>query len=301
LHVRLPQENAASAKAKDGHLRARGASCNLRTEMSIVGFIKRNRARLTGDWVKWRLCRRPPEFSLDRANWERSLQEPTLFYLECLRYFHQQLPGELKDHRAYFHNVPRNRRGFGEDAFHVLWFLLFREFRPSNFLEIGVFRGQIISLAALLARMGGWKCDVFGISPFTAAGDSVSRYREDIDYHSDTLTNFSYFGLPQPQLVRAVSTDPQARDLVASRSWEMIYIDGNHDYEVVRKDWEASSESLAPSGVIVLDDSASMTAYRPPVFATAGHPGPSRLAQEIDHGRFCEIIRVGHNRVFQKI
>jgi hypothetical protein len=282
-------------------LRARGASCNLRTEMSIVGFIKRNRARLTGDWVKWRLCRRPPEFSLDRANWERSLQEPTLFYLECLRYFHQQLPGELKDHRAYFHNVPRNRRGFGEDAFHVLWFLLFREFRPSNFLEIGVFRGQIISLAALLARMGGWKCDVFGISPFTAAGDSVSRYREDIDYHSDTLTNFSYFGLPQPQLVRAVSTDPQARDLVASRSWEMIYIDGNHDYEVVRKDWEASSESLAPSGVIVLDDSASMTAYRPPVFATAGHPGPSRLAQEIDHGRFCEIIRVGHNRVFQKI
>jgi hypothetical protein len=220
--------------------------------------------------------------------------------LECLRYFHQQLPRELKDHRAYFHNVPKDRRGFGEDAFHVLWFLLFREFKPSSFLEIGVFRGQTISLAALLARLGGGKCDVFGISPFSAAGDSVSRYREDIDYHSDTLTNFSHFNLPPPHLLRAFSTDPEARSLIASRSWEMIYIDGNHDYEVVRKDWEVCSQNLVRGGVAVLDDSGSTTAYRPPVVATAGHPGPSRLAQEIDRARFREIIQVGHNRVFQR-
>jgi hypothetical protein len=37
------------------------------------------------------------------------------------------------------------------------------------------------------------------------------------------------------------------------------------------------------------------------VFATAGHPGPTRLAGEIDRKKFREILQVGHNRVFQKL
>jgi predicted O-methyltransferase YrrM len=81
----------------------------------------------------------------------------------------------------------------------------------------------------------------------------------------------------------------------------MVYIDGNHDYDVARQDWEACSQSLKPGGVIVLDDASRDTAYRPPLFATAGHPGPSRLAGEIDARTFREILRVGHNRAFQKI
>jgi hypothetical protein len=37
-----------------------------------------------------------------------------------------------------------------------------------------------------------------------------------------------------------------------------------------------------------------------PAFATGGHPGPSRLASEIDSSLFREILQVGQNRVFQK-
>jgi len=55
------------------------------------------------------------------------------------------------------------------------------------------------------------------------------------------------------------------------------------------------------SGLIVLDDSALETAYRPPFFAKKGLPGPSRLAAEIDKSIFREILMVGHNRVFQRI
>jgi hypothetical protein len=54
-------------------------------------------------------------------------------------------------------------------------------------------------------------------------------------------------------------------------------------------------------GLIVLDDSASLTSYDPPAFATAGHPGPSQLAEEIDRSVFREVLRVGHNRVFEKL
>src|SRR5687767_10257130 len=68
---------------------------------------------------------------MERDDWARSLTDPTSFYLDCFRYFHRALPADLKAHRRYF---TRAKRGFGEDAFHTMWFLLFREFRPRSFL-----------------------------------------------------------------------------------------------------------------------------------------------------------------------
>jgi predicted O-methyltransferase YrrM len=144
-------------------------------------------------------------------------------------------------------------------------------------------------------------CLVQGISPFSSAGDAVSQYRRDVDYHDDTLKNFARFNLSPPALLKAFSTDDSAKKLIASRAWSFIYIDGNHDYEIAHADWELCAAHLRPGGLIVLDDSGLTTKYAPPIFATGGHPGPSRLAQEIDRTRFREILQVGHNRVFQKI
>jgi hypothetical protein len=269
---------------------------------SITGFVRGWRYRIAHRWLEWRVSSQSPAMGLDSAQWAESLKNPTAFYFECLRYFHQQLPKELRLHRAYFHNVSSNRRGFGENPFHVMWFLLFKEFKPSNYLEIGVFRGQTISLAALCARMLSSPCEVYGISPFSSAGDSVSRYRRDIDYYQDTLTNFDYFHLPHPHLLRAYSTDPAAAELIGSKEWAMIYIDGNHEYDVAAKDWEICSKHVKSGAIIVLDDAALTTSFHPPPYAaTRGHPGPSRLAQEIDRSKFRELLQVGHNRVFQKI
>lgn len=238
----------------------------------------------------------PKEIS--RAEWNQSLADPTAFYLRCCHYFDRSLPEELRCHREYF---TQNGRGFGEDAFHAMWFLIFREFRPKNFLEIGVFRGQSLSLAALLAREHKLDCLVQGISPFSAAGDAVSKYQRNVDYHDDTLKNFACFNLPAPSLLKAYSTDPAAAKLIASRAWDIIYIDGCHDYEVAKQDWDLCSNNLSPCGLIVLDDAGLSTGYCPPVFGFAGHPGPSQLAAEINRSQFTEILQVGHNRVFQKI
>lgn len=278
------------------------ACCGYSLGVSITGFVKSYWYLAARSWLEWRLSRRPSETSLERSNWTLSLRNPTEFYFDCVRYFHRGLPAEFRAHRAYFHNAPRNRRGYGENAFHVMWYLLLQEFKPSNFLEIGVFRGQVISLAALWARLSANPCDVHGISPFSSAGDSVSRYRTDLDYYADTLANFDHFGLRHPHLLRAYSTEPQALQLIASEAWDMIYIDGNHDYEVASKDWQACSQAIKQRGIIVLDDAGSTTSYRPPQYAgSRGHPGPSRVAQEVDTIRFREILQVGHNRVFQKI
>jgi len=234
---------------------------------------------------------------IDGDNFALSLENPTAYYEAAFVDFHRTVPQAVRDHRRYFSQMGR---GFGEDAFHVMWWRLFCRFKPQSFLEIGVYRGQVISLLALLAKLEDAPCPVTGISPFSPVGDSVSKYRSDLNYFQDTLENFRHFGLAEPVLLQAYSTDPSAVALIRSRNWDMIYIDGNHDYEIVSKDWRICAESIKPGGLIVLDDSGLGTSYTPPLFASGGHPGPSRIAAEIDHARFDEILQVGHNRVFQR-
>jgi hypothetical protein len=270
--------------------------------MSITGLLRSYWGRATLSYLEWQLSRQTGRLNLGRENWPESLRDPTGFYADCLRYYHQRLPAELKEHRGFFQNVRGDHRSFGENAFHVMWYLLVQEFKPVNFLEIGVFRGQTISLVALCARLAGVPCDVYGISPFVPAGDAAPFYRPDLDYYADTLANFDHFHLPQPKLLRAYSADPPALELIASRQWDISYIDGAHDYEVALNDWLACSKAARPGGLIVMDDAALSTGFRARRFAASrGLPGPSRVADEIDHTRFREILQVGHNRVFQKI
>src|ERR1700722_1085638 len=116
--------------------------------MSVYGFL---RGRVM-DWLvprqKRKTLQTPGPEKLDRPDWERSLRQPTEFYLDCFRYFHQRLPAEIREHRGYF--LQDHRGCFSEDAMHVMWFMLFQEFKPRSFLEIGVYRGQCVNLAALL-------------------------------------------------------------------------------------------------------------------------------------------------------
>lgn len=222
----------------------------------------------------------------------------TAQYIYCDFYFRHFLPEELRKHRYYF---IEEKRGFGEDAFHAMWYILLQELKPKNALEIGVYRGQTITLWKLISKLAKFDCSIACVSPFLSTADSVSKYDEAIDYFEDTKKNHTYFNLPMPEVCRHYSTDPEAIEFVQSRKWDLIYIDGNHDYEVVSKDWLVCSRSIKNGGVIILDDSALYTDYRPPRFATAGHPGPSKVANEIQQNEFIEIFHAGHNRVFQKI
>jgi hypothetical protein len=228
---------------------------------------------------------------------EKNLARTTA-YLYCDYYFEHFLPQSLKEHRAYFVS---GQRGFGEDAFHAMWFLLFEHFRPANALEIGVYRGQTITLMKLLSRELRFQCDVGCVSPLSAAADSVSAYGTGLDYYQDVVQNHQRFELPLPEFCRSFSTSEEGTKFIGSRPWHLIYIDGNHDYPVAKSDWDQCSRTLAPDGIIVMDDSALHTDFRPPLFSTAGHAGPSQVVQEIDAGRFKEIFAVGHNRVFQQI
>ena len=243
--------------------------------------------------------RRRKKFSIDLTLSEINDRFKVLdIYLYLHHWFLFLAPDWLKEHRVYFKEY---NRGFGEDAFHAMWFKLFQEYNPKNILEIGVYRGQTLSLFTLLSLRLNYESDVFAISPFTNAGDSVSSYLKNLDYYKDVINNFNYFNLPLPRFFRGFSTDPNIIDDISSKKFDLIYIDGNHDYIVAKHDFDVYSKMLVINGLIVLDDASLYTSYTPPFFSTAGHDGPSRVANEISKDNFKEIICVGHNRVFQKI
>jgi len=216
-------------------------------------------------------------------------------YAQMVDFYESHLPWELVRHRRYF---SKEGRGFGEDAFHSMWFLLFSEFRPVQCLEIGVYRGQILTLWQLLAKRLGYQARIAGVSPFSSAGDSVSQYSETIDYLSDTERNHDHFRLDKPDFCVAYSNSDAAMQFISSTRWDLIYIDGSHDYNIVCQDWDISVRNIAKRGIVVMDDSSLYFDYKPGPGSFAGHPGPSKVAKEISQNQLKLIGGVGHNNIF---
>lgn len=219
--------------------------------------------------------------------------ERNLLYVRFKSEFRKS-PVWLRNHRYYFRS---ENRGFGEDAFHVGWLFLFNHFRISRALEIGVYRGQTISLWALIGKELNLKLQVYGISPLSNSGDSVSKYLT-LNYEKDILGHFKKFDLPSPILVRDFSTSKSAKKLIENGNWDLVYIDGSHEYEDVLSDFESSLKGLRSGGILVMDDSSLYTNFR---LSFPGHPGPSEVLRENNCPNLRHIFSIGHNNFFQKI
>lgn len=205
-------------------------------------------------------------------------------------------PRWLRAHKKFF---SREERGFGEKSFHAAWNDIITEFRPQYVLEIGVYRGQILSLWKLIAQKNFLPIDVYGITPLENVNDSVSTYM-DIDYEADIKKNFTKFNLEYPRILKALSTDNRARELITSRKWDLIYLDGNHDFEIILKDYILAHANLKKQGILCFDDSSLFMNFKiDGVFK--GHDGPSRVVKEYASKEMIHLMTVGHNNFFMKI
>lgn len=211
-------------------------------------------------------------------------------------YFYHFLPDAIREHRKYFSTASR---GFGEEAFHSMWYLLMKEFKPKRLLEIGVFRGQVISLWALIGKLETLPTEIDCISPFSAAGDTSSKY-PDLDFLADVVANFRHFQLEEPRHIKALSTDPLAVSHMRSHRFDCIYIDGSHDYDVVLTDYHNSVAALVSGGLLIMDDSSLYTDFSAPTFSFSGHPGPSRVARDFADRELTYVTGVGHQNVYLK-
>ena len=94
---------------------------------------------------------------------------------------------ELQKLREY---IKQNAYGYCDDAHYVMWREIVK-LLPDNFsfVEIGVFKGQIICLITLLSERYNKNANVYGVTPMVNHGDKYSTY-DDVDSHRCSVWSF---------------------------------------------------------------------------------------------------------------
>lgn len=228
----------------------------------------------------------------------------------------------LREHRDW---IEQNNWGFGDRAFHYMWLLVLQQLADTQsssvrMLEIGVYKGQTLSLWSLLARELGMFAEFTGITPlagkpplpriFHRARMLVDRtYRQDAhvgnlhissDFARDIETVFEKFSLPTDSLtlVRGFSQDQGVYDQVKDLSFDVVYIDGGHRYEEVSEDLRRYGPLVRHDGFLVVDDASF---FEPGSSFFKGFESVSRAANELDSREFRNVLNVGHNRIYRRV
>ena len=194
--------------------------------------------------------------------------------------------------------------GFGEIPFTWSWKLLV-DSMPNNFkfLEIGVYKGRIISQIGLLSKIINKKCSIYGITPLSTAGDKYSRY-VDNNYLEIIQNNFKKLNtnITNLTIIKGYSQDAKVVEKALNKSkYNMIFIDGSHDYNDVIFDILTYSKMLTINGYLIMDDSSL---YLPDSYGMfKGHPDVSKACIDYldTNPNFEELYAIGHNRVWKKI
>ena len=156
-----------------------------------------------------------------------------------------------KELKAYRDFIEQNAFGFGERCFLWMWNdIVARMPQEFTFIEIGVFRGQILALVSLLAERHGKKVRRIGITPL----DTSDGHWES-DYEADIIRLHDVFNIKDDyELIRLDSTNPNAVKLASQNPPDVLYIDGGHTYEVVKSDLTHYLPILKVGGTLVIDD-----------------------------------------------
>ena len=156
-----------------------------------------------------------------------------------------------KELKAYRDWIEANAFGFGERCFLWMWNeIVSRMPQEFTFMEIGVFRGQILAIVSLLAERHGKKVRRIGITPL----DTSDGHWES-DYEADIIRLHDVFNIKDDyELIRLDSTNPNAIKLASQNPPDVLYIDGGHTYEVVKSDLTHYLPILKVGGTLVIDD-----------------------------------------------
>ncbi len=242
---------------------------------------------------------------------------------EIFRLFREQTDQlqVLKDHRDY---IEENQLGFGERAFHFMWYIIIQSLQSSTknpkLLEIGVYKGQVLSLWALLLKRLKIDGQLVAISPLSGnepKSGLVYRFRKMFDpgfrrkiregniyvkqdYQKIVEDLFTYWQLSfdEVKLLRGFSNDPQIIEEVQDWSFDVIYIDGDHSYDGCLADIAHYAPLVKKGGFLCMDDAGY---FLEGTRFWKGHKAVSEAVKKIPEFGFENILNIGHNRLYQKL
>jgi hypothetical protein len=222
-----------------------------------------------------------------------TMQQIVAHYTHCVN--------EDEQLRQYRDWVEKNMFGFGERCFLWMWKLLVDRMPDEfTFLEVGVFRGQILGLIGMLAERSGKKVTRYGVTPLDSTdGHWESNYREDIEHLHKT------FGITQDYtILQGDSTDPKIIEQAQKLSVDLLYIDGGHAYDVVKSDLDHYPQIVKPKGYLIIDDCNN--AHDMPDGYFRGIESVSRAVDEVmppavHNPDFAFSYNIVHNRILQRL
>lgn len=208
----------------------------------------------------------------------------------------------LKKHGSRYrsvYNYRHIRAGLTED--HVLaLFDAARDLPEDNpvIVEIGSFLGRsaVAFTLAIKNKRGG---KLYSIDPFNADSDPASaptlrRVAHEIempliDRFTENVKRYGSF--KHVEVLRGYSQD-------FSKDWnrpiDLLYIDGDHSYEAVRRDFLEWTPFIKPGGFLAMHDVSFDPNY--------GHPDPIKVAQEFVLGKsgWTDLKMIRHLLIVRK-
>lgn len=202
---------------------------------------------------------------------------------------------ELKAHRDF---TEQKCFGFGERSFLWLHKLIVDEMPEQfTFMEIGVYRGAILSLYKLLADLQEKKVTRYGITPL----DGTDGHHES-NYEQDIKTIHKQFKLkPDYKIIKGLSTAPEIIEHASKIEVDILYIDGGHTYDVVQSDLANYPQHVKQGGYLIIDD-ACCDMKMPWGFFQGIEPVTKAVNEweKTDNG-FEFLFNVVHNKVYRKL
>ena len=197
------------------------------------------------------------------------------------------------------HNI--TKESWHERVLSYMWLVLVQEI-PCNFkfLEIGVFKGRVLSLIELLSKHFKKSGVVRGITPLSTSGDKYSGY-PDSDYYKCINDNYIRMGLDtnNVNIIRGYSQEPAVIQK-ANDKYDIMFIDGCEDIEnycdMIKKD-----------GFLVMDDCACHIEYPYSQHEERGVPYygyldvSNAIKDKLCTTKFKFLFALSHNIVWQKI
>ena len=210
----------------------------------------------------------------------------------------------LINHRTY---IEDNNLGYGEKPFHVIWReIVNSQPKKFKFLEIGVYKGQVLSLVKLLSDLKNKECEFYGVTPLSDVGDKYLKKYDAVNYALTIESLFKKFNLEfnlNTNIINGSSVEEDIKNKVKQLGiFDVVYIDGCHNYDCVVSDILLIKEITKNGSYIIMDDASC---YKP-INRIGAHLGHSDVCDAIkdyieNDDCFEEVICVGHNRVFKKI